>query len=266
MGLKDLLFGSSGGRPKTKVDKLTKRVTNQYAQSVDRYAAMEDLLKLGASTGDKADKLAEGSPEREKLEAESDAAYVGLLKRFTMNASKSIEDEEEKGWLYNRLAAVGKPLLRPIKQFSKEADGIAWALRLIEDIANEREEWEILEMLLEAHPPAYERDSSAKLQMLTHIKEIEDERVRDILATYLADPDENIRFFCIDALIANAEEESKAALVAHLGSPEEDSVRLRSRILDGLADLGWDLSEHAALIRKNLDDEHEFDGTKLSRA
>lgn len=264
MGLKDMLFGS-GGRPKTKVDKLTKRVINQYAQSMDRYAAMEDLLKLGASTGDKADKLAPGSPEREKLEAESDAAYVGLLKRFTMNASKSIEDEEEKGWLYNRLVAVGKPLLRPVKTFCQDAEGIAWALRLIEDIANEREEWEILDMLIEAHPPAYERDTSAKLQMLTHLKEIEDDRVRDILASYLGDPDENIRFYCIDALIDNGEEESKAALVAHLDGDEE-SVRLRTRILDGLADLGWDLSEHAAVIRKNLDDEHAFDGKTLTRS
>ena len=258
-----MLFGA--GRPKTKVDKLTKRVTNQFSQSVDRYGAMEDLMKIGASSGDKAEKLMPGTEEREKLERESDAAYVALLKRFTMNASKSIDDEEEKGWLYNRLSAIGKPMLRPIKQFCKDADGIAWALRIVEDVANEREEWEIIDALLEIHPPEYERDSSAKLQMLTHVKEIEDARVREILALYLGDPDENVRFYCIDALIDNGEEESKGALVAHLESIGEDSVRLRSRILDGLSDLGWDVSEHAAVIRKHIGDEHQFDGKKLSR-
>jgi HEAT repeat protein len=259
-----MLFGS--GRGKTRIEKLTKRVTNQYSQSVDRYGAMEDLLKIAAQSGDKADKLADGSPERQELERKSDDAYVALLKRFTMNASKSIDDEEEKGWLYGRLSAVGKPMLRPIKRFCQDADGsIAWALRIVEDVANEREEWEILDALLEAHPPVYERDSSAKLQMLTHVKEIDDPRVREILINYLGDPDENVRFFCIEALIDNAEEEAKGALVAHLDSGEEDSVRLRSRILDGLSDLGWDLSEHAAVIRKHLDDEHVFDGTKLAR-
>ncbi|PRP97890.1 hypothetical protein ENSA5_31230 [Enhygromyxa salina] len=258
-----MLFGS--GRGKTRVEKLTKRITNQYNQSVDRYGAMEDLLKLGAQSWEKAEKLAEGSPEREALERQSEDAYVALLKRFEMNASKSIDDEEEKGWLYNRLSAIGKPLLGPIKRFCKDADGIAWALRIVEDVANEREEWEILDALLEFHPPVYERDPSAKLQMLTHIKEIEDERVREILSSYLDDPDENVRFFCVDALITNAEEQAKGALIKHLDAAGEDSVRLCSRILDGFADLGWDLSEHAAVIRKHLDDDHAFDGKMLTR-
>ncbi len=259
-----MLFGS--GRGKTRVEKLTRRVTNQYTQSPDRYAAMEDLFKLAASSWDKAEKLAPGSPERAELERQSDECYVALLERFGMNASKSIDDEEEKGWLYRRLVAIGKPLLGPIKTYCRKAEGVAWALRIVEDVANEAEEWEILDVLLEAHPPVYERDSTAKLQMLTHLKEIEDERVREILTRYLADPDENIRFFCIEALVDNAEEQAKPALVAHLDSPEEDSIRLRTRILDGLADLGWDLSDHAATIRKHMTDEHGFDGERLTRS
>jgi HEAT repeat protein len=257
-----MLFGSG----KSRIDKLTKRVTNQYAQAVDRYGAMEDLLKLAAQTWENAEKLPEGSPERAALERESDDAYIALLRRFTMNASKSIDDEEEKGWLYGRLSKIGKPMLTPIRRYCLETDGsIAWALRILEDIANEREEWEILDALLEAHPPAYERDSSAKLQMLTHLKEIDDARVREILEKYLGDPDENVRFFCIEALVGNAEEQSKRALVERLDHPEEDSVRLRSRILDGLSDLGWELTEFAPVIRKHVRDEHTFDGKRLAR-
>lgn len=258
-----MLFGA--GRGKTRIEKLTRRITNQYSQSPDRYAAMEDLLKLAASSWEKAEKLPAGSADREALERQSDEAYVALLRRFGMNASKSIDDEEEKGWLYRRLAMIGKPMLGPIKTFCRDAEGIAWALRIVEDVANEQEEWEILEALLEVHPPVYERDPSAKLQMLTHLKEIEDERVREILIRYLDDPDENVRFFCIEALIDNAEEQAKAALIGRLDSPDEDSVRLRSRILDGLADLGWDLSEHAGVVRKHLDDDHLFDGKRLTR-
>lgn len=264
MGLKDLLFGG-GSRPKTKVDKLTKRVTNQYSQSPERYGAMEDLLKLAAESWEKALKHPEGSEERAKLERQADDACVGLLKRFTMVASKTIDDEEEKGWLYRRLTAIGKPMIGPIKRFVVDSDGIAWPLRIVEDVANEEQEWEILDVLLEAHPPEYERDNSPKRQMLTHLKEIDDPRVRDILARYLADPDEDIRYFCTEALIDNAEIESREVLIARLDDPEEDSIRLRNRILDGLSDLGWDLSEHAAVIRKHLDDAHVFDGTKLSR-
>lgn len=257
-----MFFGS--GR-KSRVERLTKRVTNQYAQSPDRYGAMEDLMKYAADQWKKAEKLDEGSPERATHEKQADDAYVGLLKRFTMNASKTIDDEEEKGWLYRRLTAIGKPMLGPIKRFCTEAEAIAWALRIVEDVANESEEWEILDALLEAHPPSYERDSSAKQQMLTHIREIDDPRVRDILARYLDDPDEDVRFLCIEALIENAEVESREVLVEQLAKSGEESVRLRTRLLDGLADLGWDLSEHAEVVRRYLDDDHSFDGKTLSR-
>lgn len=262
MGLKDMLFGS--GR-KTKIEKLTKRVANQYAQSADRYGAMEELFKLAGQYWEKAQKHGEGSEERASLERQSDDAYVALLKRFSMNASKSIDDEEEKGWLYSRLSIVGKPLLTALERFCCEAEGIAWALRIIEDVANEAEEWKILDASLAVHPPEYERDNSAKLQLLTHIKEIDDPKVREILVNYLADPDEDVRLYCIDALIENGEEEAKASLVDQLDKGADDSVRLRTRILDGFSDLGWDLSEHAEVIRRTVDDDHGFDGKKLTR-
>lgn len=263
MGLKDIFFGGSG-RGKGRIDRLTKRVTNQYAQAVERYDAMESLIKLAAELWTKAEKLPAGA-ERSALEAEVDEAYVALLKRFTMTASKTIDDEEEKGWLYRRLIAIGKPMLRPIALFCKDSESIAWALRVVEDIANEDEEWALIEALLDIHPVGYERDSAAKLQMLTHIKEIDDPRVGEILARYLRDPDENVRFFCIEALIENGEPGSRDPLVAVLTNPEEESVRLRSRILDGLADLRWDVSGSADAIRKVLDDDHRFDGKLVTR-
>ncbi len=269
MGLKDFFFGGGSGSGKSgrksKIDKLTKRVTNQYAQSTERYGAMEDLLKHAVDCWDKAVRLPEGGEERLALEKKADDCYVGVLKRFTVVASKAIEDEEEKGWLYRRLTAIGKPMLAPIKRFVVDAEGIAWPLRIVEDVASEEEEWEILDALLEAHPPGYERDSSPKRQMLTHLKEIDDPRVRDILARYLVDTDEDIRFFCTEAMITNGEIESLEPLIRQLDNDEEESLRLRNRVLDGLSDLGWDLSEYAAVIRKHLDDDHAFDGTKLTR-
>ncbi len=258
-----MLFGS--GRSKGRVDRLSKRVVNQYAQAVDRYDAMESLLKLAADTWTKAEKLAEGSPERAELEAQIDEAYVATLKRFTMTASKTIDDEEEKGWLYRRLITIGKPILRPIAQFCRESESIAWALRIVEDVANEEEEWALIDALLEIHPVGYERDTAPKLQMLTHIKEIDDPRVREILARYLRDTDENVRFFCIEALSENGELESREALVEALLRPEEDSLRLRSRILDGFADLRWDLSAFAEGLYKVIDEDHRFDGKLVTR-
>ena len=239
MGLKEL-FG--GGTAKSKIDKHVKVITNPYTQSLDRYAAMEKLLADG-----------------------SDEALVGLMKRFTAVATKSIEDEEEKGWVYRQLSGLGAKVLPALKQFCIESENVAWALRILEDVASEAQEWEVLDAMLERHPPEYARDPKTKLQILTHVAEIDDPHVVDTLMKYLEDPDEGVRFFAVEQLVDIAEERAKAPLVARLGDPKEDSIRLRTRVLEGLATLGWDVSEHLAVITANLGNEHAVSKGKVVR-
>ncbi len=241
MGLWDIF--SSADRAASRVGKLTKTVTNPYTQSAERYTAMSGLLKDG-----------------------SEDAYMGVLKRFTMVASKSIEDEEEKGWAYRELSELGEEVLPATKRFCLEAENIAWALRIVEDVADEAQEWDILDALLEQHPPGYERDAAKKHQLLTHVAEIENDRVPGILASYLEDHDEGVRFFCVEQLIEIADESTREALLGRLGNPEEESLRLSVRLMDGLADLGWDVGGHADAIAKVIGHEHQLKGGKILRA
>ncbi|MEZ4379729.1 MAG: HEAT repeat domain-containing protein [Nannocystaceae bacterium] len=239
MGLRDLF--SSAGRSKSKLDKLIRKVENKYAQSPDRYAAMETLLEMGTIP-----------------------ALIGVMRRFTVAASKSIEDEEEKGWLYRRLSGLPAEFVLPAaKEFCVNHDNIAWVLRIVEDLADDAQEWEIIDAILERHPPVYERDPSKKLQLLTHVQEIDDPQVPGIIARYLEDPDEGVRYRAVEALIDIGDEGVKDALARRLGNPDEDSLRLRNRILAGFAALGWDLSAHADAIKPNLGMDFAFDGTHV---
>jgi hypothetical protein len=244
VGLKDLF--SSAGRSKNKLDKSMRGVVNPYGQSADRYYAMQSLLDIGTLP-----------------------ALVGLMRRFTINASKSIEDEEEKNWVYNRLIGLDKALvLAAAKEFCLGADNIAWVLRIVEELADEQQEWDILGALLAQHPPAYERDPSKKMQLLGHIADIDSPQVEEILARYLDDPDESVRFHVVEAMFNNAEPGQPDPrvidpLLARLGHKDEDSLRLRSRILTGLARLKWDLGAHQARITPYLGSEHTFDGGRI---
>ena len=244
MGLKDLF--SSSGRSKNRLDRHMRAVVNQYGQSAERYHAMQELLEIGTLP-----------------------AIVGLMRRFTINSSKSIEDEEEKNWLSKRLTDLDKALmLSAAREFCLNNDNIAWVLRIVEDRANEREEWELFDALLEKHPPVYERDPSKKLQLLTHIAEIDNPRVGSILIKYLPDPDETVRFQVVDSLLDIADEQKpdpvlQDVLTARLADPAEDSLRLRTKILTGLARLKWDLSGFRDRIQPNLGNEHTFDGTRI---
>lgn len=240
MGIRDLFSGS--GRGKSRLDKWIRTATNAYAQAGDRGAAMHALLKDG-----------------------SEEAVVGLLRRFTVNAAKSIEDEEEKGWVYRKVLALGEHALGPCKTFCLEYDNIAWALRIIEEIADEDQEWDILDALLEQHPPGYERDPSKKIQLLTHVAEIDADKVTPILVGYLDDADEGVRYLCAEQLIDIADERAREPLITRLCDPKEESLRLKTKILDGLASLGWDVADYADAIAKNLGNEHALSSGKIVR-
>jgi len=237
--LKDLFSGT--GRKKTRLDKLTKTVTNPYMQTAERYHAMEQMLADG-----------------------SDPALIGIFRRFTIVSTKSIEDEEEKGWAYRHLRDLGAKVLPATKVFCLEYDNVAWALRILEDVADETQEWEILDALLEKHPPGYERDPKKKLQILTHLADIDDPKVAEFLAGYVEDADEGVRFFAIEQLIDIADpEQARKPLIDRFCHPEEDSMRLRTKILDGLAEHGWDVSEDAERIRPRLGNDHALRGGKI---
>lgn len=238
MGLSD--FFSSSGRAKSRLDKYVKTATNPYTQSIDRYASMEALLKDG-----------------------SDEALIGLFKRFTMVSTKSIEDEEEKGWVYRKLSGLGSKALPAAKRFCLESDNIAWALRIVEDVADETQEWDILDALLERHPPGYERDPNKKKQLLTHVAEIDDPKITGILKRYLEDHDEGIRFLTVEQLIDIADDDCLPELVTRLDPQQEDSLRIRTRVLDGLAKLGWDVSSYISQISKSIGHEHALSGGKV---
>jgi hypothetical protein len=241
VGLKDLF--SSSARSKGRLDKHVKTITNPYTQSADRYHAMEQLLADG-----------------------SEAALVGLMRRFTVVSTKSIEDEEEKGWAYRQLSGLGEKVLPAARAFCLEHDNVAWVLRIIEDVADEAQEWELLDALLERHPPGYERDPKKKLQVLTHLADIDDPRVAQALTGYLDDADEGVRYFAAEQVLDIADEAaSKAKLVDRLCNPEEDSVRLRTKILDGLAELQWDVGADAERLRPRLGNEHDLRGGKITK-
>jgi HEAT repeat protein len=240
VGLKDMF--SSAGRAKSRLDKHIKVITNPYTQTVDRYAAMEALLKDG-----------------------SEEALIGIFKRFTMVSTKSIEDEEEKGWAYRQLSGLGDKVLPAAKKFCLTHENVAWALRIVEDVANEKQEWDLLDALLEQHPPGYERDPSTKRQILVHLSEIDDPKVPGLLAGYLEDHDEGIRFYAVEQLVDIGDESTRDALVARLTNADEDSLRVRTRILDGLADLGWDISMHVDAISKVIGQEHAIKNGKIVR-
>ena len=86
MGLAD--FFTKEGRQARNLQKMIQRASDKHAQSPDRFRALELLRD-------------DGSPE----------AVIGLLRRFSFVYDKTIEDEQEKEWIYHELVGMGTKVL-----------------------------------------------------------------------------------------------------------------------------------------------------------
>jgi HEAT repeat protein len=156
-----------------------------------------------------------------------------------MMYDKTIEDEQEKDWVFDVLSEKGETILPSLKRYLAAAESISWPLRLLDKVADRETEFAVLREILERHEPGYERDPTKKIQLLNHLAGLSDGRVPPLVAPYLADMDEGVRYAAVEALARQGDPSSRPALLDQLTKEEEDSLRIRLRIAEGLADLGW---------------------------
>jgi HEAT repeat protein len=228
MGLKDFL--TAEGRAERSLRKHVARARNKDAQSIDRMASLEALAH-------------DNSPE----------AVEGLLGRFTIRYDKSIDDEAEKDFVFEHLSELGAKVLPQLHPHLQRAESIAWGLKLLKAVANKEQAWPILVDLCERNDNTYVRDPSKKIQLIGFLGEQDDARAAPAIVPYLEDMDEGVRFSAVEALLHHKiAEVGRDPLLTLLVNPKEESLRIKKRILDGFADLGWDVKGQSGTVEKML--------------
>src|ERR1044071_4284393 len=222
---------SKDGRDQRAREKNAARAVNKYMQSPDRMKALQALRDDG-----------------------SDDALYALMKRFGMMYDKTIEDEQEKEWVFELLVEKGAAVLPALKRYIVSADSISWPLRLLDKVIDGREgRIDVIAEALARHEPGYERDPTKKIQLLTHLSGLKHERVPALVVPYLEDMDEGVRYAAVEALLKQGDEAAARLPLLDLLAKEE-SLRLRLRLADGFADLGWSVADRRAEIEKALPD------------
>lgn len=238
MGLKDLF--SKEGRAKSALAKNLGRAVNKHAQSFDRQKALEALAADG-----------------------SDEALVGLMRRFDMTYDKSIEDENEKTYCYQALKGKGAAVIPALRQGMKEAQSYSWPLRLMEDVGTAADLEAVVGDLVARHPAGYERDPSRKIQFIQWIAEqdqLPSTKMATLLVAYLDDVDEGVRFQTVGALKVHKDENvAREPLLKRFVNPEEESLRLRLRILELFADAGWAVTGYRPSVEERLPEQFLLD-------
>lgn len=192
------------------------RATNKLAQQADRFPALERLLEDG-----------------------SEEALFGLCRRFGVTSQKSVEDEQEKAWVVDALGGKGAAALPAVRRYIKSAEALAFPLKVLDRIAEPAVVLEVVDSVLAGEQPGYVRHPERRIDLLRWLADWKGTSSAEIarrLTPYLSDFDENVRFAAIEGLAQHEVAEVGAALLAALLRPEEESGRIRRRLLEVLAD------------------------------
>jgi hypothetical protein len=201
--------------------RLERLVGNKLSQNIDRQEAIDTLCKMGTSQ----------------------SAAV-LLKRFDWTLDPSITDQEEKETCLEGIVRAGDGAIEPVRAYCKKAESLMWPIRVLKSVVPAESLTEELLVLLDQFDTEYVRNVQPKVQLITELGEHKSADVRVALEAFLQDASEPVRFATVMSLFAIGDSGAVPALTGTLQA--EESLRIKNRIAQGLADAGWDLPEELA--------------------
>lgn len=215
------------GKKKSALEKHAERTANKRAQHPDRWESIQALGKIATS----------GEGEERSL------AVAALLERFTFVTDPSINDGEEKDAAFRWICDAGEAVaLAPIRKALRKHESLSWPLKCLEALISEGEVVEEMLALLSDMGTEYQRDPQRKLQLLGTLEQRTHPKIAQSVAPFFEDVNETARFHAVGAALAQDEaSEVVPQLVAALA--EEDSVRVKLRILEAMADHGWSIGD-----------------------
>ena len=235
MGLFDLFKGEKKKGPKASpaakwADRVEKR-----AQNYDRQEAIQALAEM----------------------ATSEAVEI-LLRRFTFHIDPSITDQEEKESAFRGILRADKEAIEPVRAFAAKAESLAWPMKIMKELVDDHEYAEELLRWLSRWDTEYAKFVDPKVQLLTALEEHKQPGIRDQVERFLEDVHEPSRFHAVSTLLAQEDEASAPALCHLLG--DEESVRVRTRIAEGLVARGWSVpADERDAVRKSLPPSFSLD-------
>jgi HEAT repeat protein len=224
MGLFDLFKGKNKQVPEPSqggdrnVARLGKVAADKHAQNYDRIEAIEGLARI--------------------QNGESAAA---LLKRFTFHIDPSITDQEEKDAALRGILAAGESAIPPIRTFCARAESLTWPLKILKDLVPSDRYVEEVIRLLERFDTEYTRNTDPKQQLISELEHYTIPAIRPAVERFLEDASDDVRFVSVATVFAQEDAASTGPLARSL--VQEESIRVKNRVVEGLAARGWSIPE-----------------------
>ncbi len=193
-------------------------------------------------------------------EMKSAEAVEALLKRFSFHMDPSITDQEEKDSAFRGVLRAEREAIEPVRAYAAKAESLAWPMKIMKELVGEDEYVAELLRWLSNWDTEYAKFIDPKVQILVALEEHKSPSIRAEVERFLEDVNEPARFHAASTLLAQDDAAAAPALAHLLG--DEESLRVRTRIAEGLASRGWTVPEQEReAVRKSLPPAFSLDGT-----
>jgi hypothetical protein len=168
MGLFDFFKSKT---PEQKVEKIVRRLLEEYSPQEARQQAMQELVENG-----------------------TDDAIYGLVSRLGFNLRDSIKNEQEKAWingiLIDRFQARS---IAPLKKWITHEENISAAIDCLSDLITKEELKQFLMETLKQYLPEDHRKISVRSQLIDALRDLDGLEIVFTVAPYLLDHDDDVR-------------------------------------------------------------------------
>ncbi len=219
------------------IEKHAQRVMNKRGQAPDRWDSIQALSQLLAAA------------QKEKASERIGPIVAALLPRFTFYTDPTITDQEEKDLAFRIVLEAGKDGVPAIRAFMARSESLSWPLKMLDRLLPSEEVTGELLGLIEGMDTEYQRDPQRKLQVLQALEERRDARIAAAVVRFVEDANETARFHAVGAVLGQSDIDAQREALARL-LPGEESVRVKSRVLEGFAERRWDLGPARGALEK----------------
>jgi hypothetical protein len=207
-----------------KIKKHHRRLTNRDAQDEDREASAHWLADNGTPP-----------------------ALLALLSRFDMALDHQLKDATEKDLVQSLVLHKGTDASTAVRQWLKQCKVTARPLALLSDIEGPDKALDVAYELLILEHDQDPFKPEKKKKLLIWLAERTDSRSVESADFFCTDFDEGVRYAAAEVLISEASEQARQALERVMSNPEEDSNRLKVRVMDVFISRRWALTNPEAV-------------------
>jgi hypothetical protein len=233
MGLKD--YFSAEGRQAMKLARLKKKLQQRFGQPEDRERAALQLADIG-----------------------TDEALWAMMSRFTFTTEKQTADQDEKEKIHEMLVEFGEQSVALLKRFVKEQEEVSWALKTLRVLVSSDDYNRVIFEFLDG-ASSEEEDPRKLSELIFALRGTKGGDAVPVLAPMLGDYDDEVRFAVVETLEDIGHEAAREPLLEQLVSEDEDSARVKHRILEALQKNAWEVKGFRKAVEELLPEDWYLD-------